>query len=281
MGVRAGARLVLDVTSGGTGRSRRMVPLFVLVASLALVVFLAAPWPLSLKARALLHGLCAQRPSHSFSLGGTLLPFDARMTGIYGGFAMTALWLVLRGRLRAWTLPARSIVGVLALFVAALAIDGTNALLVDIGIDPLYQPDNRLRLATGLLTGVSLAVGVCVVLASTLWRHGDPTLSPVRSFAELGLLVALQIPIWLAVTSGLGLLYAPMAVALVAAAVVVVSSLVLACLTMVRLRDRTYRSWAELNGAGAVSLILALGVMGAFAGARFWAEQSLPIQPLP
>ena len=38
------------------------------------------------KAHAFLHGICAQRPSHSLQVGDELLPFDARMTGIYTGF---------------------------------------------------------------------------------------------------------------------------------------------------------------------------------------------------
>src|SRR5262245_31628876 len=60
--------------------------LFPLVAGLVVLLFLAAPWSLEHKAHAALHGLCAQRPSHSFTFGSSTLPFDARMTGIYGGF---------------------------------------------------------------------------------------------------------------------------------------------------------------------------------------------------
>ena len=49
-----------------------------------------------------LHGLCAQRPSHSLQIGGTTLPMDARMTGIYLGAAATAVvWLIAARRLRA------------------------------------------------------------------------------------------------------------------------------------------------------------------------------------
>jgi hypothetical protein len=41
-------------------------------------LFLAYPAALDDKARAALHGLCAQRPSHSFAFDDRLLPFDAR-----------------------------------------------------------------------------------------------------------------------------------------------------------------------------------------------------------
>src|SRR4051812_13030157 len=66
-----------------------------------LVALVMAPWPLAAKFHAVVHGLCAQRPSHSFALGGTNLPFDARMTGIYGGTLTTILFLLARGRWRA------------------------------------------------------------------------------------------------------------------------------------------------------------------------------------
>src|SRR3712207_1188597 len=49
--------------------------------------------------RAFLHGLCAQRESHSFHIGGNVLPVDARMTGIYLGAATTIGCLAASGRL--------------------------------------------------------------------------------------------------------------------------------------------------------------------------------------
>src|SRR6266508_4425764 len=88
--------------------------LFPLVASLVVLLFLAAPWSLEHKAHAALHGLCAQRPSHSFTLGTHRLPFDARMTGIYGGFLGASLYLFGRRRYLAAALPSWPSIGILA-----------------------------------------------------------------------------------------------------------------------------------------------------------------------
>src|SRR4051794_37245567 len=66
----------------------------------------AAPWPIAEKLYAVVHGLCAQRQSHSFALGGTYLPFDARMAGIYSGTLITVVFLAARGRWRAIRLPS-------------------------------------------------------------------------------------------------------------------------------------------------------------------------------
>ncbi len=269
-------------TDGETGQTRAIrLPVLSLTAAAALAVFLFAPWPLAHKAYALLHGLCAQRPSHSFALGGTLLPFDARMTGIYGAFAIAACWLLVNGRLRAWRLPPKSVLVLLTAFVALLAIDGGNAFLLDIGVGPLYPPDNRLRVVTGALTGISLAVALCHVLATTLWRPGDRQVATIRGIGEVALLVLLQVPLVVAIWSGWGWLSAPVTLLLVGSAIAVVTSLTLASLTMLRLRDGTYRTAAELHGVAAVSLLIALAGMGAIAGARFWAEQAFGIVPLP
>jgi uncharacterized membrane protein len=270
------------VRTGGAERADPIgPPLLPLVAAGLAALFLLAPWPLAHKAHALLHGLCAQRPSHTLSLGGTLLPFDARMTGIYLGFAVSAAWLLWRGRLRAWRLPPRRAAAVLAAFVALLAVDGSNALLLDIGVGPVYPPDNRLRLATGLLTGITLAVALAYVLATTLWRRGDPRLAPVAGLREVGLLVLLQAPPAAAALSGWGLLYVPLTLLLVGSATVVVGSLVLASITLVRLRDGSYESVRDLHGVAAVALVVAVVVMGSIAGARFWAEQAFGIVTLP
>src|SRR5688572_15632276 len=79
--------------------------LFIGLIAASVVALVAAPWSADLKFRAVLHGLCAQRPSHSFALGGVNLPFDARMAGIYGGVLTTLGFLLARGRWRTVQLP--------------------------------------------------------------------------------------------------------------------------------------------------------------------------------
>ena len=54
------------------------------------------------------------------------------MTGIYLGAAVTFIWLIAARRLRATQVPAVSVLSLLASFVVALAVDGFNALLVDL-----------------------------------------------------------------------------------------------------------------------------------------------------
>ena len=124
-----------------------------------LTAFLIAPGDVASKTHVALHGLCAQRPSHSLQIGGTTLPMDARMTGIYLGAAATVVWLIAARRLRATRTPSLPVLVLLASFVVALAVDGFNALLVDLRFPTLYEPSNLIRMATGVLAGTALGAG--------------------------------------------------------------------------------------------------------------------------
>ena len=133
---------------------------------------------------------------------------------------------------------------------------------------------------TGLLTGIALAALLCHLLATTLWRHGDWRTATISGLPEVAFLIALQVPFALLVVSGLGVLFAPMSVALVLSAISVFLAMAVAMLTMIRRRDQTYRSLAELQPPLAVSLVLAVLAIGALAGGRYLLEWWLQVPPM-
>jgi len=254
--------------------------LFPIVLGFATLAFLLFPGSIDQKTQSALHGLCAQRPSHSFWFGETRLPFDARMTGIYGGFATSFAFLVHRGRLWALAQPSWAVLGLLLSFVGLMAIDGTNSFLLDIGVWHLYSPHNNIRLITGLLTGIALAAIVCFLLSATLWRRGRQDLAVVSDSREVGLLVALQVPFALLISWGPGWLYAPVALSLVLAATTVVAALALVMWTIATRQDGRYARIGDLGGAATIALVLAIIVMGSIAGGRFWLEDLVGVPPL-
>ena len=247
------------------------VVLVVSVAALAL-----APWPLAAKFTAVVHGLCAQRPSHSFALGGTNLPFDARMTGIYGGALTTIVFLIARGRWRSVRLPSLPILLTLLGFAAVMGLDGVNSTLQDFGLPYAYEPDNRLRLATGLLLGIALGVMVGYLLGATLWAWVSPE-PLLRGWGELGLLVALAGAFYLLVASGWGWLYLPVALVLVAGAVAVILALALTFLILLYGRENRARRPADVAGFATAALLLGYAVMALIAAGRWYLESSLGI----
>jgi uncharacterized membrane protein len=270
----AGAALARVVALG------RQVPVLAVLVAAALLLFLLAPWPLSHKAQAVLHGLCAQRPTHSFTMGGVRLPFDARMTGIYGGFAFASLWLLARGRYRRAALPGRWSLAVLALFIVAMGVDGFNSFLLDARLRHPYGPDNRLRLATGLMTGITLAVAVGYVLAVCLWRRPDVRRAPIEGGRDFAELAAIQAPYVAVVLSGVGFLYDPVALLLVLSAAAVLTAMMLVVVLMLTRREGTIETVGQLQRPAAAAFVLALVLMGALGGGRFLLERLMHVPPM-
>ena len=271
----------LIAPAGGPNRSDLASYALPALAALVVGVFFLAPWSFEDKARAALHGLCAQTPSHSFALGERRLPFDARMTGIYGGFLVTAAYLLLRGRTRVFGLPPLRVLAALGLFVVAMAVDGLNSFLLDLQVWHAYAPQNDLRLATGLLTGIALATVVWFLVGSTLWRdgHGDPKAPPVGGLRELALVVVLQAPFALLVRSGASWAWVPLAVALLASAVFAVGAILLVIVVLLRRQDATFTAPSQLRAPAAAALLLAFVAMAAIAGARYWLEATIGLVP--
>jgi uncharacterized membrane protein len=250
--------------------------LFFGLLAVSVVGLVAAPWPLAAKFHAVVHGLCAQRPSHSFALGGTNLPFDARMTGIYGGTLTTILFLLARGRWRAMRLPSPAIIAVLVLFVVAMGIDGVNSTLQDFQLPYAYEPNNYLRLGTGLLLGIGLGVMVSYLLNATLWAWGTPA-QLVSGWGELAALLLAIGGVFLLVISGWGWLYLPLAAALVGGAVAVVLTLALSFIILMAGRENRARRASDVAGSASAALLLGYAVMALIAVGRWYLERSLGI----
>jgi uncharacterized membrane protein len=250
--------------------------LFFGLLAASIVGLVAAPWPLVAKFHAVVHGLCAQRPSHSFALGGTNLPFDARMTGIYGGTLTAILFLLARGRWRAMRLPSPGIIAMLALFVVAMGLDGVNSTLQDFQLPYAYEPNNYLRLGTGLLLGVGLGVMVSYLLNATLWAWGTPA-QLVTGWGELAALLVAVGGVFLLVTSGWGSLYLPLATALVGGAVTVVLILALSFLVLFAGRENRARRASDVAGFASAALLVGYAVMALIAFGRWYLETSLGI----
>jgi len=214
---------------------------------LLIMGFIAAPFPLEQKAHALMHGICAQRPSHSFLVGDSTLPFDARMTGIYLGFVVAFGLLIATGRYRhAGFLSPGSLLIVL-LLVGTMAIDGFNSLFTDLRMPTLYQPDNRLRLFTGMGAGVGLAVMLVMLLGMSLWRRPDlKRRAADRWWQPLGLYAA-GVPLALALLTGNSMLFVPATLLLVLSATIAFSALALVSVVMVKGRENTFNTVLDLQ----------------------------------
>ena len=256
-------------------RVRRFV-----LSSLALTLagFLLVPAPFQLKLDFLAAGVCAQRPDHSYFLGGVQLPLEARMGGIFLGFLVGVLYLAAANRERAGMLPPTGIQYALFGGIGAMALDGTNALLYDIGLPALYPPQNALRLATGLVCGAAVACLAVPVLNTALWRDWDlePSLGNGR---DLAWLVAALVPVQIAVASGAAALFYPVALLMAVALVIAFTvgnayALALILLPM----DARATTWREASMPLLGGTLLTLYELLALAAFRGWSETSLGVR---
>jgi uncharacterized membrane protein len=243
-----------------------------IVAFFVAMAFLAAPWSFELKAHAAMHGLCAQTPSHSFFFDGRALPFDGRMTGIYSGLLSTVIILVAMGRHRAAGLPSIGSGIVLLVFVAAMALDGFNSLFFDLGKWHPYTPSNEYRLLTGWMAGIGIGTVIVMLAGMTLWRRPrtrDRIIS--RWWLPIVLLLPL-IPVRLLIGTGSDAIFYPYSLLLMASAVVAFTTLVLVTTLMLLNRENRYERFDQLRMLTAISVVIAIALILAIGGGRFWLE---------
>ncbi|MEZ4521236.1 MAG: DUF2085 domain-containing protein [Thermomicrobiales bacterium] len=249
---------------------------FVLLAFVSFAVFTAIPGTVEGKSLAVLHGLCAQQSTHSYYFGDARLPFDARMTGIYGGFLMTAGYLAARGRWQCTGFENVKVIVALVLLVLPLAIDGTNSFLKDLELFHLYEPLNVVRTATGIMLGTTMATFVWLLVGQTGFQPGATSSRQVWSgLPELGAALAAQfVAATLIGISDLPV-RVPLTYLLMASAATMVMGLLLPFVLLVTRSEQQALSTIDLARPATFALIGALLFIGAMAGGRFFLEALL------
>jgi uncharacterized membrane protein len=138
-------------------------------------------------------GLCHQLPERSLFGGGVRVPVCARDAGIYLGFSIALLVLVMMHRDRPSRAPSAPVNVLLALGIVAMALDGLTSYA------GLRATTNEIRLLTGLMTGYALAAWITPMLNAELWRSSGPgRILPDsrRVAAYLGVLALSYVAIW-------------------------------------------------------------------------------------
>jgi len=183
--------------------SRRLAIFVVLAAFTVLVAWaLGTPSGILGKADAIAYAMCHRIESRTFNIDAdTLMPLCARCTGIYLGVMISYLVTVAARRTRVGNLPPRSVIAVLILFVGIMGFDGVNSYLhLFPGVTGLYEPNNVLRLVTGMGCGLALFNLVFPVFNSMAWQAPDQG-RPIENLRELLGLCAIAVIVILIVLS--------------------------------------------------------------------------------
>ena len=253
---------------GGLSRQR----LFLLGGGLALTVLTMfwLPGPVWDLLHAVGYAVCHQLPAHSFFLDRTQLPLCARCSGTFLGAIVSLGAIIWRGRTRAGNLPSVPMLVVLFLFFVAWALDGVNSYVGSILLLPnLYEPNNVLRVATGLANGVALTNLAMPVFHITVWKQTTQE-APLQNWRELGMLLLVALVLGALLEVGPPVLLGPAAF-WSAAGVVALLTVVNTVIVVVAIRrESAATSFRDLLAPLAAGLLLTAGEIAAIGWGRAW-----------
>ena len=120
------------------------------------------------KAQAIGYAVCHQIPERSFQFAGISMPLCSRCTGMHLGALFGLLyhfWHFKKGGM-----PGRKVMLFLGAALLFFALDGINSFIsLTPFIDPLYTPQNWLRLSSGTLLGFSISAILVPIFNQTIW----------------------------------------------------------------------------------------------------------------
>jgi uncharacterized membrane protein len=127
------------------------------------------------KADAIGYAVCHRIDLRSFHIGDRQLSLCARCTGQYLGAMLGIVFQLIRGRRRAGK-PPWAVIALFILFGILYAMDGINSyihLIPNLSHFYIYDPNNTLRLVTGMGMGLSISAVLIPIFHQTVWSSWD------------------------------------------------------------------------------------------------------------
>jgi uncharacterized membrane protein len=238
---------------------RRLTIVALALAMLVILFFIQVP-PHSLlgKADVVGYGICHRIAQRSFFFAGRQLPLCARCTGTFLGTILGLMAMLLLRRHKAAGLPPVLVLVMLVLFTGFWAFDGLNSYLTFFPDAPnLYQPQNWLRLTSGMLNGLTLIIFVFPVFNFTLW--GNPLRKrAIKSIWELLALLPVVALLVLAVQAEIDVLLYPVAILSTLGVMMMLTIINTMIATVALGREGYARTWLEALVPLIVGLAMAI-----------------------
>jgi uncharacterized membrane protein len=243
------------------------------------------------KLHAVGYAVCHQIPERSFPLGEGTTPLCARCSGMYLGAVIGMVYQALT----AWkknAMPHWSVMVVLALFVVAFGVDGSNSYLYLMkttypgsfeAIPNLYVPNNALRILTGSGMGLGMAIVLFPAFNATLWVDGKEARA-VPGFQSLGAMVAVTLLADLLVLTERPLAVYPAAVITILGVLLLLTMVYTMVWVMVMKQENTFTRLSQVWLPLAAGLTIALLQTAGIDALRLWMTgtwQSFPLVPRP
>lgn len=263
-----------DIPRVVPGRPSRPSAVLAVAAALLLVFVAVPPYSVEAKTRLIGYGLCHQQPERSFFVGGHQLPLCARDTGTYLGALATLACMGATRRRLGTELPHVVLLVAYALGFVFFAVDGINSYAGALPLLPrLYEPDNRLRLLSGMLLGSGIAAILVPLFNYTVWVDA-PKVRALSGPALWALPFALALCFALVVAAP-GWLFAPLAGAIAISVLLVLSAVNGLLVTVILRQDRQGRGWLDALYVLASGLILTAGELTGLSLFRHFIESAV------
>lgn len=257
-------------------RRPRLTAVIVILAVFLIIIAVLLPPPTLLgKADVVGYAICHRIPERSFSFSGRPMPLCARCTGTFLGAILGLAAMLLYGRRRAAGLPPVLVLGMLVIFVGVWAFDGLNSYLTFFpGAPNLYQPQNWLRLTTGLLNGLALVTLVFPIFNFSIWH--EPSKERVfKNVWELLAVLPVAIGLVLLIRAEIDLLLHVLAL-LSALGVVMMLTLLNSVIAALILGRESYaRTWLQALVPLTVGAAMSVLEMSALIGIRVYLTTSM------
>jgi uncharacterized membrane protein len=245
---------------------------WLLIASIGLLTIgwlFNTPSGLLGKADAIGYAVCHRIDSRSFHLGDRQIPLCARCTGMFLGAMLGLGFQAFSSGKRSGSPPVRVIL-VLMIFVIAFIVDGLNSYVSLIpGVNPVYKPENILRLFTGTGVGLVLAAALFPAFNQSVWKINDgrPALGSLRI---LSILIALAIVLDLIVLTENPIFLYPLALVSAAGVVVLLTMVYTIIILMVLRKEGQYNHLKELLFPFTLGFGMALLQIALLDFIRYW-----------
>jgi uncharacterized membrane protein len=262
-------------------RHRLLRILALLLAASVIGVWLAlTPEGLLGKADAVAYAVCHRIDARSFHLGTRALPLCARCSGMHLGALITGLYFIARGRRRAGQYPTRAVAVTLGVFALVFAVDGLNSYLTLFPAAPhLYEPNNLLRISTGMLLGIGLATVTYATFNQSVWVDWSPQ-PALRTFVDVIVLVVIEAVVVALMLSENPLLLYPLAILGSLAVAGLLTAVYTVMILLILKRENQANTWRDLAFpllGGLTITILQIGVidLGRYLLTGSWAGMGL------
>lgn len=229
------------------------------LGGLGLAWLISTPPGLLGKSDALAYAVCHRISSHSHYFGERPFSLCARCTGQYLGFIWGFGYQLLRAKKRSG-FPSRYALVLLAILFTFYLLDGLNSVVhLYPGLNhlSLYQPNNLLRLFTGLGFGIVISSVLYPLAGQTIWFEISP-LPALRGYRDWLVLLGGATGIGLLILTENPLLTYPLILISTVGLLLLLTILYSVIWILVRKRENSFSSWSELVWWGIAGIFSAL-----------------------